>query len=89
MDRLIDSDNDWLARVAIIHQLRFKGDTDRERLFAYCARRAGDSEFFIRKAIGWALREYAKTAPEAVRAFVDEHEAVLSSLSKREARKHL
>ncbi len=89
MDRWIESDNDWLARVAIIHQLRFKADTEHERLFAYCVRRAADSEFFIRKAIGWALREYAKTEPAAVRAFVDEHEAVLSGLSKREARKHL
>lgn len=46
-------------------------------------------EFFPRKAIGWALREYAKTDPKAVRRFVDAHEAELSSLSKREALKNL
>ena len=45
--------------------------------------------FFLRKAIGWALREYAKAAPDAVRAYVAEHETELSGLSKREALKHL
>ncbi len=89
MDRWIDADDFWLARVAIIHQLRRKLDTDADRLFRYCLRRAADQEFFVRKAIGWALREYAKSAPDAVRAFVDAHESELSPLSKREARKHL
>ena len=63
MDAWIDADDFWLARTALIHQLRYKADTDVDRLFAYCARRAHDTEFFIRKAIGWALREYAKTDP--------------------------
>ena len=79
-----------LARcVALIHQLRFKDDTDTARLFAYCERRAGDSEFFIRRAIGWALREHAKTDPDAVRHFLVANERQLSLLSKREAAKHL
>ena len=64
MDRWIESDNFWLARVAIIHQLGRKTTTDAGRLFRYCARRAGDTEFFIRRAIGWALREYSKTDPD-------------------------
>jgi len=85
MDRWIESDNFWLARVAIIHQLGRKATTDEDRLFRYCARRAGDSEFFIRKAIGWALREYSKTDPTAVVAFVAAHEGELSPLSRREA----
>ena len=85
MDRWIDADDFWLARVAILHQLRYKAATDPDRLFAYCTRRAGDSEFFIRKAIGWALREYAKTDPDAVVAYVGVHEAQLSPLSRREA----
>ena len=85
MDRWIDADDFWLARIAILHQLHAKSATDPERLFRYCARRAGDSEFFVRKAIGWALREYAKTDPDTVVAFVAAHDADLSPLSKREA----
>ncbi len=84
-DRWIDAEDFWLARVAILHQLRYKAATDTDRLFGYCTRRARDSEFFIRKAIGWALREYAKTDPDAVVAYVTAHEAELSPLSRREA----
>ena len=89
MDAWIDADDFWLARTAILHQLGSKADTDTDRLFAYCARRAGDTEFFIRKAIGWALREYAKTDPGAVQQFVADHDDVLSNLSKREALKNI
>ncbi|MGA9277528.1 DNA alkylation repair protein [Ilumatobacter sp.] len=89
MDEWIQSDDIWLARTAIIHQLRFKEHTDVDRLFGYAVRRSGDSEFFIRKAIGWSLRQYARTAPDAVRAFVDAHREELSALSTREATKHL
>jgi 3-methyladenine DNA glycosylase AlkD len=89
MDEWIDDDDIWLARVAIIHQLRFGDETDGDRLFGYALRRAADQEFFIRKAIGWALREYAKTDPAAVRAFIDRHAADLSPLTVREATKHL
>ena len=89
LDRWIDADDFWLARVAIIHQLRFGADTDADRLFRYCSHRAGDAEFFIRKAIGWALREYAKADPDAVRTYVDDHRDDLSPLSCCEATKHL
>jgi len=89
MDAWIEDDDLWLARTAILHQNRWKTDTDAERLFRYCARRAGDTEFFIRKAIGWALREYTRVDPDAVRRFVREHDAELSGLSKREALKWL
>ena len=58
-------------------------------LFEACAVRAHEQEFFIRKAIGWALRQYARTAPDAVRAFVAKQGDRLSGLSKREAMKHL
>ncbi len=84
MDEWIGLKNAWLARTAILHQLRYKDRTDVGRLFRYCELRAADSEFFIRKAIGWALREYSKTDPEAVRDFIASHEASLSGLSKRE-----
>ncbi len=85
LDAWIDSDDLWLARTAIIHQLGYKANTDRELLFTYCLRRAGERDFFIRKAIGWALREYSKTDPEAVARFVADHESELSGLSRREA----
>ena len=89
MDEWIDDEDMWVARVAILHQLRFGERTDEGRLFDYSLRRAADSEFFIRKAIGWALRQYARTNPDAVRAFVDEHGARFAGLTLREATKHL
>jgi 3-methyladenine DNA glycosylase AlkD len=88
MDVWIDADDFWLARTAILHQLRYKAATDVDRLFEYCSRRAADSEFFIRKAIGWALREYSKTDPAAVAAYVTANEGRLSGLSRREALKY-
>ena len=83
MDRWVDAEDYWLARVTIIRQLRFKAATDTDRLLHSCTRRA--AEFFIRTAIGWALREYAKTDPEAVVAYARGHESELSPLSRREA----
>lgn len=85
MDRWAADEDMWRARTAILHQLRAKDATDEGRLFSYCLLRAADREFFIRKAIGWALREYSKSNGEAVRQFVTEHEAELSGLSRREA----
>ena len=89
MDDWIDSPDVWLARTAIIHQLRFGDRTDAVRLFAYADARAADTEFFIRKGIGWALRQYARVAPDEVRAFVDARRDRLSGLTVREATKHL
>lgn len=89
LDEWIDDGDFWLARTAIIHQLRFGERTDAGRLFRYSLHRAGDPEFFIRKAIGWALRQYARTDPDAVRTFLDAHVDDLSPLTVREASKHL
>ena len=89
MDDWIDDENIWLARTAILHQLSYKGETDADRLFRYAMARAGDTEFFIRKAIGWALRQYARQEPERVRAFVEANRNELSGLTVREALKHL
>ncbi|MFJ3905614.1 DNA alkylation repair protein [Streptomyces sp. NPDC090025] len=89
MDEWITDDDLWVARTALLHQLRYKSGTDAERLFSYCLLRSGHPDFFIRKAIGWALREYAKTAPGEVRAFVDQNASRLSPLSVREATKNL
>ncbi|SDK23831.1 DNA alkylation repair protein [Streptomyces indicus] len=89
MDAWIEDDDLWVARTALLHQLRYKDATDTERLFAYCLRQAGHPDFFIRKAIGWCLREYAKTDAQAVRDFVTRHEARLAPLSVREALKNV
>lgn len=80
------SQNMWLQRSILIFQLRYKNDTDVALLFNYCHKYAHRKEFFIRKAIGWALRELAKTQDEKVICFV--RETNLSGLSKREALKH-
>jgi 3-methyladenine DNA glycosylase AlkD len=85
MDRWVEADDFWLARVAILHQERWKRRTDAALLFGYCLRRAGDREFFVRKAIGGALRSYAKVEPDAVAAFLADHGTRLSGLSRREA----
>jgi 3-methyladenine DNA glycosylase AlkD len=87
MDEWAVEGDKWLVRAAILHQLRYKERTDAARLFRYCTRQAGHPDFFIRKAIGWALREYAKTDPAAVRAYVAGHR--LAPLSRQEALKNL
>jgi 3-methyladenine DNA glycosylase AlkD len=89
LERWAQTENFWLRRAAILHQLGLKAKTDQARLFKFILENAHDSEFFIRKAIGWALREYSYTNPEAVKTFVLEHQNVLSNLSKREALKAL
>ena len=86
MDEWIASDHLWTARTAILHQLSYGTDADAERLFRYCRLRATDTNFFIRKAIGWALRQHARVDPGAVDTFVDATPE-LSPLSVREARK--
>lgn len=83
----LKSGNMWLQRTVILHQLGRKRDTDERLLFRAITHCAGDTEFFIRKAIGWALREYAKTNPDAVLAFASQQP--LSPLSRREALKHV
>lgn len=89
MDRWVDDDNIWVARTAILHQLAWKADAEPERIFDYALRRAGDTEFFIRKALGWALRSLARVEPDRVRNFVNHHRDELSGLTVREATKHL
>ncbi|MFC5802840.1 DNA alkylation repair protein [Streptomyces formicae] len=89
MDEWIEDDDLWVARSALLHQLRYKQATDAERLFRYCLRQAAHPDFFIRKAIGWSLREYAKTDPDAVRDFVAGARDRLAPLSVREALKNL
>lgn len=81
------SENMWLNRSAILFQLGYKKETDAVLLFSMCEKHRQSKEFFIQKAIGWALREYAKTNPEAVKNFVKNTN--LKPLSTREALKNL
>lgn len=89
LDSWVAGDELWLARTAILHQLRYEDDTDVDRLFRYSLAWSSCPDFFARKAIGWALRQYARTDPNAVASFVTEHAEVLSPLTVREATKHL
>ena len=79
----------WLRRASIICQLDAKDSTDPVLLADVIEENLADREFFVRKAIGWALRQYARTDPHWVRAFVAAHRDTLSPLSYREAIKHL
>jgi 3-methyladenine DNA glycosylase AlkD len=82
-------DDVWRRRSAILCQLTFKKDTDLDLLYATIEPSLGSKEFFLRKAIGWALRQYAWTDPAEVRRYVRRNEARLSSLSRREALKNV
>jgi 3-methyladenine DNA glycosylase AlkD len=79
------SDNLWLRRTTLLFQLSYKAKTDEALLFELIQENQASKEFFIQKAIGWALREYSKTDPKAVKAFVGASD--LAPLSQREAMK--
>jgi 3-methyladenine DNA glycosylase AlkD len=79
----------WKRRAAIICQLRRKRDTDLALLYDCIEPNLADGEFFIRKAIGWALRQYAWTDPREVKRYVRAHRGRLSPLSVREALKNV
>ncbi len=80
-------DNLWVRRAAILHQLRRREATDTELLTEILEGNLGSGEFFIDKALGWALREYSKTDPVWVRAFLDNHE--VAALTLREGSRYL
>lgn len=82
-----NADNIWLNRSVILFQLGYKSQTDFNLLQSLCTKHSNSNEFFIRKAIGWALREYAKTDPNMVRDFVTKTN--LKPLSKKEALKNI
>ncbi|XP_022083093.1 uncharacterized protein LOC110975178 isoform X2 [Acanthaster planci] len=84
----ITHSNMWLRRTAILHQLKYKHDTDQDKLFRFCLLCCHEKEFFIQKSIGWALRNHFRIAPQAVKDFVKENKDKLAPLSKREALKH-
>lgn len=82
-------ENIWVKRVAILYQLRFKTKTNPTQLEQIILNCLGTNEFFINKAIGWALREYSKVHPEWVGQFLADHQERLAKLSIREASKYL
>ncbi|MDA0783757.1 MAG: DNA alkylation repair protein [Bacteroidetes bacterium] len=86
---LISADNFWLNRTAIIVQLKLRDKTDTDFLTAAILPHMHNKEFFLRKAIGWSLCQYARTNPQWVIDFVNRYDNHLSGLSKREALKHL
>jgi 3-methyladenine DNA glycosylase AlkD len=81
------SDNIWLQRSSLLYQKNYRNNTDLKLFSKYILHLATSKEFVIRKAIGWALREYAKTDPQWVLEFVNQHK--LSTLSEREAIKNI
>ena len=81
------SDNFWLRRTAILFQLNYKKETDFDLLCEIIRENLDSKEFFINKAIGWSLRQYARIDPKAVKKFVKSTR--LQPLSQREALKHL
>ena len=81
--------NIWLRRVAILHQLSFKENVDKLLLETILEDNLSDGEFFINKAIGWALRDYSKVNPEWVRKFIEKNRSEMANLSLREASKYL
>ena len=89
MLRYAVDNNIWLRRVALLHQLTFKSQTNCERLDKVLTANLGHGDFFIRKGMGWALRQYARHNPAWVKNWVTEHDSALSSLTKREALKRM
>ncbi|MDQ1000108.1 3-methyladenine DNA glycosylase AlkD [Neobacillus niacini] len=91
IEETIDSwsvhDNFWLRRTAILFQLKYKQQTNEDLLYDYIVKNADSKEFFIQKAIGWALREYSKTNPVSVKAFMEGNK--LAPLSVREGSKYV
>lgn len=89
LEKWIKDDDMWIRRTAILAHNRHKDQTDEEQLFRHCLLCSHEKEFFIRKAIGWALRNYSYVSPKSVKMFVKSNKDVLSPLSIREGLKQL
>ena len=88
-ERWMKSQHLWLMRAALIHQNLYKKKTNEQLLFKLILQCNTHPEFFIRKAIGWSLRQYARTNAPAVTSFLRRNKEKLSPLSYKEASKHL
>eukprot|EP00656_Telonema_subtile_P022865 TRINITY_DN24122_c0_g1_i1.p1 TRINITY_DN24122_c0_g1~~TRINITY_DN24122_c0_g1_i1.p1 ORF type:complete len:230 (+),score=49.66 TRINITY_DN24122_c0_g1_i1:301-990(+) len=89
MDEWALDSNLWLRRAALIHQLKYGKGTDEAQLFRLCLQLSHEPNFFIRKAIGWGLRQHSKCSPAEVKQFLDKHRSQLAPLSIKEASKYL
>jgi 3-methyladenine DNA glycosylase AlkD len=89
MRRWSKDDNLWKRRSSILCQLKAKDRTDLGLLYDCIAPSLGSKEFFLQKAIGWALRQYAWTDAKEIKRYVKAHAGELSALSRREALKNL
>lgn len=89
MDGYLYHPNLWVQRIAMTYQLGARLETDEARLFRYAITLSKEKDFFIRKAIGWALRDYARWNPAAVRDFISSNQQHFSGLTIREATKHI
>ena len=88
IDRWSESGDRWLVRAAITHQRGWRAATDVDRVLALCDRHWADREFFVAKAIGWALRDLVRVDADAVARFLDEHPE-RNAVAEREARRGL
>ncbi len=79
----------WVRRIALVFQVGRRGLVDLDLLFSACEANLADRDFFMRKGIGWGLRDAARSYPDEVRAFVTANADRMSALSIREATKHL
>jgi 3-methyladenine DNA glycosylase AlkD len=86
MEKWIMSNNIWIVRSALIHQLTLGNRTDAQLLFEFCEIQATEKEFFVSKGLGWALRSYSYVDPKAVKKFIKDHPE-LTPLAKREGLK--
>lgn len=89
MDPAVEHASLWVRRIAMTHQLGWRLQTDVQCLSDYALRLADEKDFFIRKAIGWSMRDYGRWNPAFVRGFFAEHAPRFSNLTQREALKHL
>ena len=89
MDDWINDESFWIRRVAIIHQLGWKSKTNKELLCKYALQQSNEKEFFIKKAIGWAFRDYARCNPNFVNNFMNDNKKNFSNLTFKEATKHI
>jgi 3-methyladenine DNA glycosylase AlkD len=89
MDQWIEDEHMWIRRSALLYQLKYKHKTNEDKLFGYCKKVMKEDDFFIRKAVGWVLRNYSKTNHDAVRDFLKTNRSSLSSLSFREGSKYV
>ncbi len=87
--RYIESEDLWLRRTALLFQLKYKDQVDEQLLYTLIDKSLGEEDFFLRKACGWALRQYSKYNPQSVKAYMEANKEKMSPLTWREGSKYL